>query len=262
MVRSFIKMLFSPGPRYSVSYALLCIFLSTLIFIPTIHWLLFPETFSLPTTKALPIKNIFLVSSSPSRIPEVIFSETLQLSADHPTFLHQFTIKQAESTLKELGIFSSISIEKIPDNKGIIIFYSPQSPIGYLGNRDNTLINYSGEQFPCQPFFTSQKLPKIFFSKKDLDISILPSWKIEIATLLIEELKEDPPIIIDLSLTEMYPMEITTTLSSGNLLRFQYHALREGLKNYHLTQNSTIIDSQKSYIYDLRFPKHLLLSKI
>ncbi|QVE49387.1 hypothetical protein SBV42_01215 [Chlamydia crocodili] len=262
MVRSFIKMLFSPGPRYSISYALLCIFLSTLIFIPIIHWLLFPETFSFPTTKALPIKNIFLVSSSPSRIPEVIFSETLQLSADHPTFLHQFITKKAEATLKDLGIFSSIAVEKIPDNKGIIIFYSLHSPIGYLGNQTNTLINHSGEQFPCQPFFKSQKLPEIFFSKKDLNLTILPSWKLDIATLLIEDLKEDPPVVIDLSLTEMYPMEITVSLSSGNLLRFQYHTLREGLKNYHLTQNSAVIDSQQPYIYDLRFHNHLLLSKI
>ncbi|AAP05601.1 hypothetical protein [Chlamydia caviae] len=262
MVRSFIKTLFSPGPRYSISYALLCIFLSTLIFIPTIHWLLFPETFSLPTTKALPIKNIFLVSSSSSRIPEVIFSETLQLSADHPTYLHQFTTKKAEATLKELGIFSSVSIEKIPDNKGIIIFYSLHSPMGYLGNQENTFINYSGEKFPCLPFFKSQKLPKIFFSTKDLEASILPSWKIDIASLFIEELKEDPPKIIDLSLTEIYPMEITVTLSSGSLLRFQYQTLYNGLKNYHLAQNSTVIDSQQSYIYDLRFPNHLLFSKI
>ncbi|BAE80928.1 conserved hypothetical protein [Chlamydia felis Fe/C-56] len=262
MVRSFIKTLFSPGPRYSISYALLCIFLSTLIFIPTIHWLLFPETFSLPTTKALPIKNIFLVSSSPSRIPEAIFSETLRLSADRPTFLHQFTIKQAEIALKDLGIFSSVSIEKVPDNKGIIIFYSTHSPIGYLGNQTNTLFNYSGEQFPCQPFFTSQKLPQIFFSKQDLEASILPLWKINIATLIIEELKSDPPAIIDMSLTEKYPMEIAVTLSSGNFLRLQYQALREGLKNYHRAQNSTVIDSQQNYVYDLRFPNHLLLSKI
>lgn len=262
MVRSFIKMLFSPGPRYSLSYAFLCIFLSILIFIPTIHWLLFPETFLFPTTKALPMKNIFLISSSPSRIPEAIFSETLQLSADNPTFLHQFTIKQAEATLKDLGIFSSVSIKKVPDNKGIIIFYALHTPIGYLGNQTNTLINHSGERFPCQPFFKTQKLPKIFFPQKDVESSILPSWKIDIASLLIEELKEDPPVVIDLSLTDIYPMEITVSLSSGNLLRFQYHTIHAGLKNYHLSQCTTVMQSRDCHIYDLRFPCHLLLSKL
>ncbi|WP_348663196.1 hypothetical protein [Chlamydia vaughanii] len=262
MVRSFIKMLFSPGPRYSFSYALLCIFLSTLIFIPTIHWFLFPETFSFLTRKPLPIKNIFLVSSSHYKISEVIFSEFLELSADNPTFLNQFSIKQAETSLKEVGVFSSVSIEKVPDNKGIIIFYSLHSPIGYLGNQTNTLINQSGQRFPCQPFFKSLNLPKIFFSEEDLRASVLPSWKIDIADLLLDELQSDPPKIIDMSFTEIYPMEIVVTLRSGNILRFRYHALHSGLENYHRVQTSTLLEENQSYIYDLRFANSLLLRKI
>ncbi|AFS19930.1 hypothetical protein B595_0978 [Chlamydia psittaci 84/55] len=69
-------------------------------------------------------------------------------------------------------------------------------------------------------------------------------------------------MVIDLSLTDIYPMEITVSLSSGNLLRFQYHTIHAGLKNYHLSQCTTVMQSRDCHIYDLRFPCHLLLSKL
>lgn len=261
MVRSYIKTIFSSGPKYSLSYSLLCILLSVLVCIPPIHWFLFPETYTFLSKKHLPIKNIFLVSSSPYKLPVILFSEILGLSADYPTFLHQFSTKQAETILNNIGVFSSLSIQKVPDNKGIIIFYALHTPLGYFGNQTNTLINSSGQCFPCQPFFKSLNLPKIFFSQQDRERPLLPSWKLAIADLLIKKLQLDPPEIIDMSTTEIYPMEIVVTLHSGSLLRFHYHALQAGLDNYHRMQASIGIEEKCRYVYDLRFPHCVLFSK-
>ncbi|AHK63490.1 Uncharacterized protein M832_06270 [Chlamydia avium 10DC88] len=208
------------------------------------------------------MKNIFLVSSSPCKLPVILFSEILGLSADHPTFLHQFSVKHAETTLNNIGIFTSLSVQKVPDNKGILIFYDLHTPLGYLGNKTNTLINSSGHRFPSQPFFKSLNLPKIFFSQQDIEEPSLPSWKIAIAELLIKELHLDPPEIIDMSCTDIYPMEIVVTLRSGHLLRFHYHALQLGLENYHRMQVSMGIEEKSRYIYDLRFPHCVLFSKL
>lgn len=261
MLRSYIKTLLSPGPKYSLSYSLLCIALSILVCIPPVHWLLFPEAYTLLSKKNLPIRNIFLVSSSPYKLSVILFSELLGLSADHPTSLQQFSTKQAEMTLRACGVFSSLSVQKAPDNKGIIIFYSLHTPLGYLGNQTNTLINSLGERFPCQPFFKSLNLPKIFFSQQDIEETTLPAWKIAIADLLIKELQLDPPEVIDVSCTEMYPMEIVVTLRSGHLLRLHYHALQSGLENYRRMQASVSIEEKCQYIYDLRFPYCILFSK-
>lgn len=261
MTRRFFKTLVSPGPRYSLSFALSCILCSVLICIPTLHWLLFPETFSLFSKKPLPLKNMFLVTTTPYTLPEIFFSEALHLSADHPISLSQFSVKQAEAALEKLNIFSSISIEKAPDNKGIIIYYALHTPIGYLGNRSNTLLNKTGHCFPCQPFFHTLNLPKIFFPLSDLKQNNLPSWKLDIINELTQELHTDPPHIIDLSHTDAYPIEITVTLHSKNILRLRYDQLKSAIMHYHQLQTSTIIEKNHPYIYDLRFPNYALLNK-
>ncbi|AHK63489.1 hypothetical protein M832_06260 [Chlamydia avium 10DC88] len=59
MARSYIKILFSPGPKYSFSYSVLCIFLSILIFIPPLHWFLFPEAYTFFSKKTFLLKISF-----------------------------------------------------------------------------------------------------------------------------------------------------------------------------------------------------------
>ncbi|SPN74018.1 hypothetical protein C10C_0881 [Chlamydia serpentis] len=261
MIRRFLKTLFSPGPQYTLCYAATLIALSTVVCVPIFCWLLLPEI-SLFKPHPSPIRNLFLVSSTLSRVPPTAIAERLHLFADSPTYLHEFSIKEAESILNALGIFSSLAIEKSPDNKGIIIFYTLHTPIAYVGNRSNMLCNLEGNYFLCQPYFHSLNLPLIFFSEEDLAMKKLPAEKMSLVTILMQELVTESPKIIDLSLSDFYPGEIVVTLSSGNLLRLPTKTLNTALDLYKHIQKSSLIDVENQYIYDLRFPNFLLLKTL
>ncbi|WP_100934222.1 hypothetical protein [Candidatus Chlamydia corallus] len=261
MIRRFLKTLFPPGPRYSLCYALTFIMLSLLACVPIFCWLFLPEL-SLSKFNPSPIRNLFLVSSTLSRVPPTAIAEHLYLSADFPTYLHQFSIKEAESSLNALGIFSSLVIEKSPDNKGITIFYTLHTPIAYVGNQSNTLCNLEGNCFLCQPYFPSLNLPQIFFSQEDLEMEKLPKKKMTLAAILLKELAMEFPKIIDLSLTDSYPGEIIVTLSSGSLLRLPTKTLDIALDLYKQTKKSPLIDVEKQYVYDLRSSNFLLLKAL
>ncbi|AAD19046.1 Uncharacterized protein BN1224_CV14_A_09480 [Chlamydia pneumoniae] len=261
MIRRFFKTLFPPGPQYSLCYASILIVLSSLVCVPTFCWLFLPEL-SLSKFNPSPIRNLFLVSSTLSKVPPTAIAEHLRLSADAPTYLHEFSIKEAESSLHALGIFSSLVIEKSPDNKGITIFYTLQTPIAYVGNRSNTLCNLEGSCFLGQPYFPSLNLPQIFFSQEDLKMQKLPKEKMLFTKILLKELAMESPKIIDLSLSDAYPGEIIVTLSSGSLLRLPIKTLDRALDLYKHMKKSPVIESEKQYVYDLRFPNFLLLKAL
>ncbi|ANH78707.1 hypothetical protein Cs308_0537 [Candidatus Chlamydia sanziniae] len=255
-------MLVSPGPRHSFFYVTMFILISVLLCIPTFCWLFFPEISLLSKPHPIPIKNLFIVSSNPTKISGIIISELLGLSADVPTFLHEFSTKQAEATLHNLGIFSSVTVKKFPDNKGLIISYTLNTPIAYVANQSNTLFNLEGNRFPCQPFFQMLTLPRVFFPIEDLLVPLLPAAKISLVASLLQELARDSLAIIDLSTADDYPGEIIVTLASGSLLRLPRHALKPALDFYKDTKKSLPIDTQEQYIYDLRFSNFLLLKKL
>ncbi|WP_238318217.1 cell division protein FtsQ/DivIB [Chlamydia ibidis] len=255
-------MLFSPGPRYSFTHALGYITLSVLIFVPTARWLLFPDVSCISEGKPVPIKNIFLMPMSQNKLQGTIFSELLELYADSPSYLNQFSTKQAEILLEKQKVFSHIAIKKVPDNKGIVISYALHTPIAYLANKTNTLIDQSGNFFPCQPFFRPLKLPRIFFAKQDLEYPVLPSWKMDIISILLRELMNDVPTSIDVSSTDNYPGEVVITLHSGTLLRLRRNSLEKAIKCYHIARERQLIKQDKQYLVDLRFPNYLLVKEL
>lgn len=259
MVRKLLSLLLTTGPKHSVFQAICYVFLSILVCVPSALWLLFPEQ-TLTKKKTLAIKNICLKTDSSIRLPVILFSEILNISSDQPTLLHNFSTTYAEEVLRQTRVFSSISVKKSSENKGLIITYSLHSPMAYLGNLKNTLINHEGLCFPCHPFFKPMNLPTVFINEEDLI-----NWKasdevIQILHLILEKLDHKQIETIDLSHLHTYPEEIFVRVSCGDLLRLRRNNTENGLSCYLQTKQHLRSQTQEACIYDLRFPDYLLFS--
>lgn len=259
MIKRFFSFFLSPGPRYPIFYALCFVFLSMLICMPSALWFFFPERIFV-TQKSPVIKNIFLKTSSTTKLPAVLFSELLHLSSDQPTLLHHFSTSQAEERLKQSGVFSHVSVQKLSDDKGISISYALHTPLAYLGNFQNTLINHSGFRFPCYPFFNPLNLPVVFFHEDDLQQDRVREEALLPLHLILQKLNQDVIQEIDFSTMRTYPEEIIIRLICGDLLRLRYRNLEEGLVHY--LQVKEALHPPSPTLYDLRFPDYLLFTSL
>ncbi|CCP62811.1 hypothetical protein [Chlamydia trachomatis] len=254
------RLFFAKGPNYSLPYAFLCIFVSVLVFLPIGLWLTLPSFLNFKHSLT-PIKTLFLTCTEPPCLPEPFFSDILHLSADSPPALQTFSTKSAEHFLNELGVFSFISIEKVPDHKGLAISYALHTPLAFLGNQTHTFIGYEGQTFPALPFFQSLELPTVFFSQQALSQTRIPHQTLSIVTSLIDQLQMDPPSIIDLSQIDHYPGEFVVSLSSGTLLRFRKDSFLTGIQHYQQALSLGAFSPQQAVICDLRCEDYLLLKR-
>lgn len=254
------RCLSAKGPRYSLSYSFVCIFVSVLIFLPISLWITFPNFWAFKQTLT-PIKTLFLTCIEPPHLPEPFFSELLQLSADKPAYLQTFSTKSAEHFLNSLGIFSFLSIEKVPDHKGLAIAYSVSPPLAFLGNKTHTLIGLEGKVFPSLPFFHSFKLPEVFVPEAALTQPQLPRHMLDIIKILIDNLQIDPSSIIDLSQIDNYPGEFVVRLASGGLLRFRKDSFLSGIQHYQRGLAQGAFSPEETAVYDLRCKDYLLLKR-
>ncbi|MBQ8498589.1 hypothetical protein [Chlamydia sp.] len=253
-----LRFLFAKGPVYSLPYSFFCVFISILIFLPIGLWFTLPNFLNFKHSLT-PIKTLFLTCTEPPCLPEPFFSDLLHLSADSPLFLQTFSTKSAEHSLHALGVFSFLTIEKVPDHKGLAISYALHKPLAFLGNRTNTFIGFEGQIFPALPFFHSLNLPKVFFSQEALMLPRLPHPLLSIVKTLISTLEIDPPQTIDLSQLDHYPGEFIVSLSSGTLLRFRKDSFLSGIKHYQQGITHGVFSPQHSVICDLRCKDYLLL---
>ncbi|WP_213318074.1 hypothetical protein [Chlamydiifrater volucris] len=251
-----------PGPQYSLLKSLAYIFLSTVLCTPLICWLFLPHV-ALKPSRSFPIKNIFLVCPKTSDLlPPIFFSEILGLYADSQTSLKNFSVQNAETILNKTNLFDYVHIDKVPDNKGLVISYSLKQPMAYLGNFSNMLFDANGKCFPCQPFHSPKKLPKIFFSYSDLPHSLqenISQTGLQLAQELFSCLKDQQISVIDLSRIHSYPYEIIVTLQNGLLIRIPLKNWKEATLLYKKLHPKLIEKFPNMVICDLRLSGHILV---
>ncbi|WP_213358335.1 cell division protein FtsQ [Chlamydiifrater phoenicopteri] len=254
--------IFGPGPKYPPLKSFAYILLSTLICTPLVCWLYLPHL-SLKPSRSFPIKNLFLVCPKTSDLlPPVFFSEILGLYADSPTLLKHFSTQRAEATLISTNLFEYLYIDKAPDNKGIVISYSLTQPIAYLGNFSNILFDAKGKCFPCQPFHSPKKLPKIFFAPSDLPQSLtqnISSSQLQLAKEIFSSLEEFQISVIDLSKAHLYPYEAVIILQNNLLLRLPLKNWPDAIFLYKKMYPSLIRRFPNMQICDLRLSGHILV---
>ena len=103
---------------------------------------------------------VALVQSNPQRdaLKSAYLAEVLDLSLDRPVNLYQFNAKEGVKTLLANPLIKEASIKKILPGT-LLINYQLRTPLAYLGDFANTVIDEEGTLFPFRPFFTPKRLP-------------------------------------------------------------------------------------------------------
>lgn len=92
-------------------------------------------------------------------------AEVLNLSLDRPVNLYQFNVKEGVNTLLSNPLIQEASIKKILPGT-LWIHYQMRTPLAYLGDYGNTVIDEEGALFPFRPFFTPKRLPILILGMK------------------------------------------------------------------------------------------------
>lgn len=92
-------------------------------------------------------------------------AEVLDLSLDRPVNLYQFNVKEGVNTLLSNPLIKEASIKKILPGT-LLIHYQMRTPLAYLGDYANTVIDEGGALFPFRPFFTPKRLPILILGMK------------------------------------------------------------------------------------------------
>jgi hypothetical protein len=132
-------------------------------------------------------------------------AEWLDLSIDKPVNLYHYNLQDAKTKLLESPLIHWAELKKIPPNT-LYIEYETREPIAFLDDVKNTAIDSQGFLFPYKPFFTPQRLPKIYIGISDIEEGIsglkqgagtwgesLPGYRIDMAFKIYKLLKQYDP---------------------------------------------------------------------
>lgn len=113
-------------------------------------------------------KIVALVQSNPQTdaLNSAYLAEVLDLSLDSPVNLYQFDVKEGIKTLLSNPLIKEASIKKILPGT-LFVQYQMRTPIAYLGEYANTVLDDEGFLFPFRPFFTSKRLPTLYLGAKE-----------------------------------------------------------------------------------------------
>ena len=107
------------------------------------------------------IERIIQTTPSKERLNSFYLAELLKLSVDKSTNLHRFSNDVFLQRLLDSPIIESAKVQKIEPST-IYVDYTLRTPIAYLCDYSNTLIDKEGVPFPFKPFFTPKNLPEIY----------------------------------------------------------------------------------------------------
>ncbi len=94
------------------------------------------------------------------------FEELFDLSVDQPTSCYGFNVEAAQRKLDALIAMRTAHVKVLPPHT-VYVEYSLRTPIAYLANRTNTLLDMTGVTFPAEPFFTPKRLPEFYLDLDD-----------------------------------------------------------------------------------------------
>jgi hypothetical protein len=87
--------------------------------------------------------------------------ELLSLSIDHPQNLYGFDVKEGEKKLLSSPLIKEAHLKKIFPSS-LYVDYTVRTPIGYLADFENLLVDEDGYVFPASPFLSSKEMVNIY----------------------------------------------------------------------------------------------------
>ena len=111
---------------------------------------------------------VAIVQSTPQAdsLKTAYLAEILDLSLDRPANLYQFDSDEGVLTLLSNSLIKEASIRKIHPGT-LLISYQMRTPVAYVGEYANTVIDEEGVLFPFRPFFTPKRLPVLYLGIDD-----------------------------------------------------------------------------------------------
>lgn len=104
-------------------------------------------------------------NSQSDALKTTYLAEVLDLSLDKSVNLYQFNANDGAKTLLANPLIKEASIKKILPGT-LLIHYQLRTPVAYLGDYANTVLDAEGVLFPFSPFFTPKRLPIIMLGNK------------------------------------------------------------------------------------------------
>ncbi len=186
-----------------------------------------------------------------------LLEELFDLSTDQPTNCYLFDVEAARRKLLALPLVREGNVKVLPPHT-VYVEYLLRTPVAYLGNFTNTLIDAEGVAFPAEPFFTPKRLPEFY-----LDLSDREGFARAMA--LVERFSGEPIRVKRVDLSEMNAAscgrrEIVVTIECNgmdHLLRLDPDHWEEGVNKYCLLRDRL----EGPAIVDLRLPRMALLRK-
>lgn len=230
-----------------------------------------------------------IVQTGPEKeaLPTQYLAELLDLSADAPTNLYELDLDDAVDTLLTSPLIKGAEVHRVRPST-LYIDYTRRTPIAYLLDYDNTVVDADGIVFPATPFFTPKRIPQIVLGN---ELSV-PSWgerihgrEAALAFAIYRHLDADPEtpfaqvrrIDVSEAFAESYGsrevvviIEKTVQVEGADgfadqrvehTLRLNTERWQDGIANYNSLQAHLATRAVTSTIVDLRVPQIGLLAE-
>ncbi len=116
------------------------------------------------------IRGIYQTGLQKEALSTVRLSELLGISVDFPIHYLDFNEKEAEKKLKSYPFFKEVQIEKRKPG-AIYIDYTLREPIAIVKDYSDCAIDLEGVFFPYRAFYTTKKLPEIYYGAIESDLT-------------------------------------------------------------------------------------------
>lgn len=154
---------------------------------------------------------VAIIQSTPQSdaLKTVYLAELLNLSLDQPINLYQFNVQEAVHILLTHPLIKSASVKKILPGT-LFIHYEMRTPIAYVGDFSNTMVDEEGYLFPFRPFFTPKRLPTLYLGLEKEECTwgscLLETFSLKEAYFILrqfEQLQQDNLSIKQLDMSQV-----------------------------------------------------------
>lgn len=275
--------------KFSKSRAYFMIFLSTLVISgsATFAWLYYLyQRGEKSQSQEYQIKAIVQTGLEKEALKTVYLAELLGLSISEETNLYQLDTDLALEKLLKSPVIRSASLELQSPN-AIYVDYAVRTPVAYLVDYKNAVIDQEGIAFPMQPFFSPKNLPEIYLGNQSNFFwgKQLRGRRLALALRLLEELGHEAFSLLRIDLSQAFSesygrrqivliVEDFIDREEGRkkerrILRLNTKTYKQELQNYlllrrYLTCQEGVMREgsldEKATVIDLRFPQLAFLT--
>lgn len=216
------------------------------------------------------IEYISQTSIPKEALSTAYLAEVLDLSVDKPVFFSEFAIEDACQKLSKSPFIEKVSIAKVCPNM-LHVDYSVRQPVALLEDKNHTAVDDQGFWFPIAPYFSTEKLVKIYLGEEietnpinsffwHKALQVLDVWKTfpymgDLVRLDVSKMQED-------SMGKKEVVLIIKKDQHTHYLRLNTKNIQSALENYWSMQEQLQQEKPCDKIVDLRLENVAYLKEV